>query len=193
MARNVEFNEEEAVLKAMEVFWEKGYKGTSLRDLTDAMKINSSSLYNTIGDKHALFVKCIKKYTELRMIEVKRLAEIAKSPLEGLVNFINAAVLSITCEANACMAVKTAFEADADDKKVQAILKADNEFTHKFLSSLISKAKAQGELADDDEEPEVLTDYLISVYTGWYELYIIHKDPARIRKMADYLIKQLSR
>lgn len=36
MARSVEFNEEEAIQKAMEVFWKKGYSGTSLRDLTDA-------------------------------------------------------------------------------------------------------------------------------------------------------------
>jgi len=48
MARNVEFNEATAIQKAMEVFWKKGYNATSLRDLTDAMQINSSSLYNTI-------------------------------------------------------------------------------------------------------------------------------------------------
>ena len=59
MARNVEFNEENAIQKAMEVFWEKGFNGASLRDLTDAMKINSSSLYNTTGDKQELFVRCV--------------------------------------------------------------------------------------------------------------------------------------
>ncbi|WP_449398631.1 TetR/AcrR family transcriptional regulator [Chryseobacterium wanjuense] len=66
MARNIEFNEEVAIQKAMEVFWEKGYYATSMRDLTDAMKINSSSLYNTIGDKHQLFLKCIDHYIAVK-------------------------------------------------------------------------------------------------------------------------------
>ena len=44
MARNVEFDEERAIQKAMEVFWKKGYSGASMRDLTGAMQINASSL-----------------------------------------------------------------------------------------------------------------------------------------------------
>ena len=191
MARNVEFNEEEAIRKAMEVFWKKGYNGTSLRDLTDAMKINSSSLYNTIGNKHELFVKCIKNYTETRMAELKKAAGDTQSPLQAIIYLINHAVSSIV-DGNSCMAIKTAFEMAADDKNIQAILKADNNFTHEFLRSLITKAREQGEL-DADEDPETLTDYLSSIYTGWYESYIIHQDPIRIRKMAQYLINQLSR
>lgn len=191
MARNVEFNEAEAIQKAMEVFWKKGYSGTSLRDLTDAMKINSSSLYNTIGDKHELFVKCIQHYTDVRMQEVKKRAANAQSPLNAVINFINDAV-TVIVEGNSCMAVKTAFEIAADDKVVQDILKEDNDFTHDFLHSLIAQAREQGELTGDDD-PEVLTDYLISMYTGWYESYIIHQDPIRIKKMGQYLINQISR
>jgi TetR/AcrR family transcriptional regulator, transcriptional repressor for nem operon len=144
MARNVEFNEAEAIQKAMEVFWKKGYSATSLRDLTDAMKINSSSLYNTIGDKHELFVKCIKHYTDVRMQELKKRAANARSPLNAVINFINDAV-TVIVEGNSCMAVKTAFEIAADDKVVQDILKEDNDFTHDFLRSLITQAREQGE------------------------------------------------
>ena len=193
MARNVEFNEEEAIQKAMEVFWKKGYSGASLRDLTDAMKINSSSLYNTIGDKHQLFVKCIKNYTETRMKEAGRRALSEKSPLTALLNFINDAVTAITSGENGCLAIKTAFEVAADDESIQALLKADNDFTHNLLRSLIEKARELGELPRGDDDSEMLTDYLISAYTGWYELYILHKDPVRIRKMAKYLITQIKR
>lgn len=190
MARNVEFNEEEAIQKAMEVFWKKGYAGASLRDLTDAMKINTSSLYNTLGDKHELFVKCIKNYTETRMAEASVRAASAKSPLTALINFINDAATVITNGENGCLAIKTAFEIAADDKSIQALLKVDSDFTHNLLHSLILKARALGELSED-EDAEMLTDYLMSVYTGWYELFIVHQDPVRIKKIAQYLISQL--
>ncbi len=192
MARNVEFNEEEAIQKAMKVFWEKGYSGASLRDLTDAMKINSSSLYNTIGDKHELFVKCIKNYTETRMEEARKRAASAKSPLTALVNLINDSVTGIINGENSCMVIKTTFEVAVTDKSVQAILKADSDFTRDFLRSLITNAREMGELTEG-EDAEMLTDYLLSVFTGWHESYIIHQDPVRIRKMAQYLITQLSR
>jgi TetR/AcrR family transcriptional repressor of nem operon len=191
MARNVEFNEEEAIQKAMEVFWKKGYSGASLRDLTDAMKINSSSLYNTIGDKHELFVKCIKNYTETRMEEVKRRAAGAQSPLAAIINFINDAV-TVIINGDSCMAINTAFEIAATDKAIQDILKADNDFVQDFLISQLAKAMEQGEISSD-EEPELLADYFMSTWTGWYESYLLHKNPIKISRMAQYFIKQLSK
>src|SRR4051812_44337152 len=92
MARNVEFNEDTAIQKAMEVFWKKGYHGASLRDLTDAMKINSSSLYNTIGDKQELFVRCVQHYTDLRKKDWDIRLASSKSPFTVLVAYIHDAV-----------------------------------------------------------------------------------------------------
>jgi AcrR family transcriptional regulator len=57
-----EFDEDAAVDAAMRVFWQKGYEGTSLDDLTEAMGINRSSLYSTFGDKETLFRQAIARY-----------------------------------------------------------------------------------------------------------------------------------
>jgi len=62
MGRPREFREDAALDAAMRVFWEKGYEGTSLDDLTAAMGINRSSLYSTFGDKQELFQKVMKRY-----------------------------------------------------------------------------------------------------------------------------------
>src|SRR5882762_10738972 len=56
------FCEEEALERAMRVFWEKGYEGASLGDLTEAMGINRPSLYATFGDKQALFFRAMERY-----------------------------------------------------------------------------------------------------------------------------------
>lgn len=192
MARNVEFNEEAAIQSAMEVFWEKGYNGASLRDLTDAMKINSSSLYNTIGDKQELFVRCVKHYTDIRKKDLQKRLKTGASPFTILVNYINEAVDVIISGENSCMAVKTAFEVATNDQRVKDILKADNDYAYRFLYSLIKKAMEQGEIAKG-EDPELLADYFISIWTGWYESYILHKDAGKIKKMAQYFIRQISR
>lgn len=192
MARSVEFNEEEAIQKAMEVFWQKGYNGASLRDLTEAMKINSSSLYNTIGDKQELFLRCVKHYTGIRKKDLQDRLASNKSPFEILVKYIDDAVEVIFNETNSCMAIKSTFEMATNDQRVKDVLKADSDYAYHFLSSLIKSAMEKGEIASD-EDPELLADYFISTWTGWYESYILHKDPLKIKRMAQFFIKQLSR
>jgi len=56
------FDAEKALDCAMQVFWRKGYLGTSLSDLTDAMGINRPSLYATFGNNKSLFRKALEHY-----------------------------------------------------------------------------------------------------------------------------------
>lgn len=56
------FDMDTALEKALEVFWRKGYDGTSLSDLTEAMGINKPSLYAAFGNKEQLFLKAIEMY-----------------------------------------------------------------------------------------------------------------------------------
>lgn len=192
MARNVEFNEALAIQKAMEVFWKKGYNGTSLRDLTEAMQINSSSLYNTIGDKQELFVRCVQHYTDLRKQDWEKRLKSKKSPFAILVDYIHEAVNIIINGENSCMAVKSAFEVAINDQRIKQILVADDQRSYQFLHDLIRMAMNQGEI-HADEDPALLADYFNSTWTGWYESYILHQDPLKIKRMAEYFIKQLSK
>lgn len=62
MARHKEFDREEVLEKAMELFWYKGYEATSINDLVKNMGINRGSLYDTFGDKHRLFLAVLDRY-----------------------------------------------------------------------------------------------------------------------------------
>ncbi|WP_299827825.1 TetR/AcrR family transcriptional regulator [uncultured Roseobacter sp.] len=59
------FNEKDALMAAMNVFWAKGYDGASMKDLTRAMGISGPSLYAAFGDKRALYLKTIDRYADV--------------------------------------------------------------------------------------------------------------------------------
>jgi TetR/AcrR family transcriptional repressor of nem operon len=73
MARHKEFDRDEALHKAMEVFWSRGYGAASIQDLVKHMGINRQSLYDTFGDKHALYLQALDRYRE---VETRKLFEL---------------------------------------------------------------------------------------------------------------------
>src|ERR1700738_300379 len=77
MARQKEFDREEALHKAMEVFCTRGYQAASIQDLVKHMGINRQSLYDTFGDKHALYLQALDRYRE---IEGRKLFELLERP-----------------------------------------------------------------------------------------------------------------
>jgi len=77
MARHKEFEREEALQKAMEVFWSRGYGAASIQELVEHMGINRQSLYDTFGDKHALYLQALDRYGE---VEARRILEFLDRP-----------------------------------------------------------------------------------------------------------------
>ncbi|MDX6527789.1 MAG: TetR/AcrR family transcriptional regulator, transcriptional repressor for nem operon [Blastocatellia bacterium] len=77
MGRQKEFDREEALHKAMEVFWTRGYGASSIQDLVEHMSINRQSLYDTFGDKHALYLQALDRY---RDIEGRKIVELMERP-----------------------------------------------------------------------------------------------------------------
>lgn len=190
MGRNVEFNKEETVKKAMNVFWEKGYNGTSMQDLVDAMQINRSSLYNTIGDKQQLFHECVSSYADQVMEETKQKAAMEKSPLQALIKIIRDKSDWVIQSENGCLGVKTIFEVAQTDETVRNLLCKNNDVYLKFMTDLIQRAMDAGEI-DDSEDAAMMAEYIMMSFTGWKQSYILQGNPIKVKKMADFLIKSI--
>ena len=77
MARHKEFDRDDALHKAMEVFWSRGYGAASIQDLVKHMGINRQSLYDTFGDKHALYLQALDHYGE---VEGRKIFELLEQP-----------------------------------------------------------------------------------------------------------------
>src|SRR5713226_9446609 len=88
------FDIDEALDRALNVFWRKGYEGTSLPDLTRAMGINRPSLYAAFGNKSALFSKVLDRYAQGQACHVRdALAEptaraVAEKLLSGTIDLL---------------------------------------------------------------------------------------------------------
>jgi TetR/AcrR family transcriptional repressor of nem operon len=64
MSRTIDFDKDEILSKAMNVFWNKGYENTSMKDLMSATDLLKGSLYNTFKSKENLFLLCLDRYGE---------------------------------------------------------------------------------------------------------------------------------
>ncbi len=71
MVRPREFDEQMALIAAMNVFWEKGYEATSISDLTSRIGIQRPSLYAAFGDKRQLFPTALQRYSQLSLAYIQ--------------------------------------------------------------------------------------------------------------------------
>jgi AcrR family transcriptional regulator len=117
MARPREFDEDEVLLAALRLFWEKGYEGTSLSDLMEAMGLTKSSLYKAFGSKETLFWRVVDRYNrDFLGFRLEALAEptprrIAERLLYGMIGLHSGERTPNGClELNAALACSTITE-----------------------------------------------------------------------------------
>lgn len=78
------FDPDEALGRALDLFWQRGYEATSLHALLDAMQIGRQSLYNTYGGKDALYRQALQRYGRERLSLVREHLEQPGSPLDHI-------------------------------------------------------------------------------------------------------------
>jgi len=143
MSRTTDFDKDEILHKAMVIFWEKGYEGTSLKDLIEATGLLKGSLYNTFKSKENLFLLCLEKYGQYSRSFFYKDGD----PKEYLINFFNRLVSEGTNEANSkgCLIMNTCLElADSESlpaTKSKALFEAVEINFDNVLKNLIIDSK----------------------------------------------------
>jgi AcrR family transcriptional regulator len=166
MGRARAFDADDALERAMTVFWAKGYEGTSLADLTAAMGINRPSLYAAYGNKEELFRKALERYGEgPSSYERTALAQpTARAVAEGLLR--GAADVQTDPRTPAgCLAVLGTTYCAEDSSPVGKILIESRLAGHAAIRERFERARAQGDLPAD-ADPKQLTHYIGAVVCG---------------------------
>lgn len=146
MARSKEFDENEILAKAIYLFWEKGYHATSAQDLVDRLGISRSSMYDTFGDKHSLFIKALQLYRKQRIEPVISGVEGAADIETYIRNVFEAVKTDVLNELSpeGCFMVNAAIELSSCDKEVADIAKEITQDTENALTKAIKKGQEQG-------------------------------------------------
>jgi TetR/AcrR family transcriptional repressor of nem operon len=149
MARKKEFDEDELLEKATNLFWRRGYNATSAQDLVDELQINRSSLYNTYSDKKTLFQKALKKYQEQQTEAVLDLLNKADDPEKAIKQVFDNLVKESSEDtvARGCFMVNTAVEIAGQDQEIGAIVRANNQSVEDALSEIIEKGQKMGQFS----------------------------------------------
>lgn len=166
MGRNYEFNREETLNRAMQVFWQKGYKATSMKDLIDEMGIQPGSIYNTFGDKHSLFLEALNHYGDVVTTNTLKLLEKEGSPLENLKSFFNEIVIRpADKKCRGCLVVNSVVELSPHDNETSNIVK---KIMHKIETSFYNcllNAQKEGEIPEN-KDVKALSRYFASSTHG---------------------------
>jgi len=149
MARNRQFDERQALVAAMLVFWEKGYEATSIQDLEDAMGLRRTSIYNAFGNKRALFERVMACYKESVMAALFADMDGAPDIREGVRRLLNGALNIHFDEANpgGCLVVLSLLESGQHDAQSKASMQQAIHDLKQALQSRLNRAKKAGELA----------------------------------------------
>src|ERR1700760_4417881 len=117
------FDETEALEKATQVFWSKGYDGVTIDDLVAGMGVGRPSLYAVFGDKRAIFLRVLKAYAERKGALAARALLSPRSLRDSIAGFLRFAVESATEEGSAKGCLLMCVAPLVDDAEVRQFLK----------------------------------------------------------------------
>jgi len=148
MARPKEFEREEVLRKALDVFWAQGYEATSLDDLTRAMGIGRASLYNEFGDKHSLFIDALDCYRADRMAQLEQALHTAPSARAAIAAVLRGTVSALWADPHrrGCLMVNSTTELAASDPDVATRATEGFKRTARAFQTVLERGQQTGEL-----------------------------------------------
>jgi Transcriptional regulator len=160
------FDADQALDRAIEVFWRQGYEGASLSDLTEAMGINKTSMYAAFGNKRDLFDKALARYAEIDMAYA-RTALAAPTAREVAETFLRENVKAVTTPGRppGCFSIQSGLACGTANSDVSATLARARGGGELLMRDRFRRAIQEGDL-DPAHDPGDLARYIMTVSEG---------------------------
>lgn len=192
MGRSLEFEDQEALRKAMHLFWEKGYEHCSLSELLNRMEIGNSSFYNTFGSKKKLYLRTLELYQAELTRDLQALLT-SQASFSTKVRALFKHIIDRQLAADlpkGCFIVNSVSADALEDKDIHWITRNYlDQFEH-TLEDAIRQAVRAGELADTVEPSQ--TAAVLSFYLqGMLKLSLLSYSTAKLQQQTEYLLSSL--
>lgn len=194
--RKRSFDKNEALDKAMRVFWDNGYSATSLTDLTGALGINKPSLYAAFGNKEQLFQAAmehyIDKYGSPLFEHFSRATDVTFS--QRLQNYLFA-VIELNCSDDSpkgCFLVKSCCETGSvglPNEITSSMLDRSHDM-EKSLCDVVHSEQRRGQLRKDLKAKDIAA-YIMSIIYGLSIMARRGKSCSELKSIAKAAIKTM--
>jgi len=167
MARTKDFDENEVLTKAIQLFWHKGYNATSMQDLVDTLGISRSSLYDTYIDKHTLFLKALESYQIAGKAKINEIVAQSISAKETVVKLMELATTDLVGgkQQRGCFMVNAGVEVAPHDQDVSNLVCQNEQQMEAAFFQVIKKGQQSGEIKNA-EDALVLAKFIFHVVKG---------------------------
>ncbi|KIC64265.1 TetR/AcrR family transcriptional regulator [Chryseobacterium taiwanense] len=185
------YQDNELILKAQELFWEKGYNATSLADLSKATGAGAGSLYNTFkGGKKELFKKSLRQRRE-DFDDFKWKVEKSDHPIQLIKDFfISVAVASEKAHMKGCIVANTLIEMTFVDDELENEAVEILKETEKLYTSVITKEQQSGNIKSK-LPADSLGKFLITLWCGINSLRRMYPNEKILRQQIELQLKIL--
>jgi AcrR family transcriptional regulator len=189
MGRPREFDREDALDEAMEVFWRRGYEGATIAELTGAMGINPPSLYAAFGSKEGLLKAALDRYSQKREA---CMAELLEAPTaREMVERLRLKLADLQTDPDnppGCLLVAGGLACGVGSENIPFELAAHRAQTEDELRARLIRAREEGDLAED-ADPAALARYLSAVIAGIGVLASAGATREQLREVAMVAVK----
>jgi TetR/AcrR family transcriptional regulator, transcriptional repressor for nem operon len=189
MARTKEFNEDQALDKAIEIFWHKGYNGTSAQDLVTHLGLSRSSLYDTFGDKQKLFAQSLLRYQKQSQDQVIKLLDESENVKETLHDIFKQAIIESLEDriTKGCFMVNSSVELAMHDEEIAKIVKNNSQTMEEVFTKAVQKGQAAGHISKVTDA-RVLARFIFNNYSG---IRVLARTGQRDKQVYDDIVKAL--
>ncbi|MEV4539890.1 TetR/AcrR family transcriptional regulator [Asanoa sp. NPDC049518] len=192
MARTREFDLDEAVASAMDVFRRKGYEGASMRDLSEATGVGSGSIYAAFGSKDGLYLAALDLYRQRYATPLIEHLRAGHSAVAVIHEVFVAAVDEIARDGTrlACLIVAGAMERARDDIRVAQRLRSTTRSLEGALFDVIAEGQVRGQIPGDRSAAD-LAGFLVTTLQGLRVMGAINPDRDELMRSAEVALSCL--
>ena len=168
MPRSELFRKETVLDQIKEVFWLKGYNGTSMQDLVDATGLNRSSLYNSFGRKMELYQSVLKKYQGENAENLNQLSTCSKTGYQIIESLFKSVKEEMLNDSNrkGCMFINCSTEMGNQNLQLNQLLRSNQAKLVSYFKNWVEKGKNDGSICSKSETT-ILANYLVNAFQGF--------------------------